>query len=199
MKITSFNNKGESIDTQQFADKPTELDSALEQFTSSMEEIAAGMDSPYTEASIALADPDTSVEHVASVTKLVSTSTAAAYRALSNSIDLAKRQINIVQRYVDSGVLMMYDIYDVFRTLIDKYSSLVQTQINGGARLMKISESHKKAYYESLKVMHGFRTLVYDFNEAVSSYNKLHNTNLTRAKTSFKFFKMQVDDTKIST
>jgi hypothetical protein len=195
MKLRSITVSGSNKiqSTKQFSDIPSELDNAIEDFSVGLSNIAAIMGMLHGPADRALAGPVKPTKQVASLSSVIATSSKEVFDRLMGYIDDVTDKCILIEHYVANNVLMKRAIFDESRLSIDDSSYLVQRRINSGQRLMNISEAHKSAYYETLKVMHAFRGLVLRFNEAVKSYNKLHSTNLATAKTSFKFFKMQVD------
>jgi len=181
------------VGIKQFAETPTELDDALGKFSDGLWAVAIRLGKLSSSASKGLALLNAGPERIAFISSVLATASKEVLDSLMANIDSLKDDIDLVKIFVETGVLMRRTLYESSRERVDKASDNVQTHINIGARDMAESKEHSQAYYNSLKVMHAFRGLVHQFNEVVATYNKLHGTNLVGAKTSAKFFKMNVD------
>jgi len=186
MKTSAYSN------VAQYSDVTTELNKAIDDFVLALDKIAVSIAEVFNNSLDVRDYGDDIQKRTASISsRLISISSRVDH--IEERIVSARDSLNFVRNTVNSGVLLDFLDYEDSRNSIDASSKYVETHMNMAANNVSRGSPYKEAYYKMTGVSDAFAGLVKEFNSVILIYNKLHNTTLNGAKTSYTFFKGKSD------
>lgn len=179
--LTQSTQRNAKNEVKHFSETHTELDEMIDEFVTALHSISVGITAIKT-ASLELRDFDAYPDKLAeSISKRLKNIPVKFNEVMSLALKV-NEQIDVIQKIIESGSLMKKLDYIESKNTVDRTSVLVEGDIDDINSHLSEGSPYKEAYNYMMQVTTEYVKLVRKLNIAVTTYNKLHKTNLAEAK-----------------